>query len=153
MTDWGEAYSPSQRSECGTWFMPDSPDGCMVLAWDSPVSPTHSDCGLESPSASSGSEAFLSDPTSDEADMETVVLHGRRASPEEVDWSSVGIPRVQGKGRAPLAQTPVNIPTLRVAPYLGDPRRTIMVNMVVAKLTLPGGTSFEETTRRVRWTG
>jgi hypothetical protein len=130
-----EPYSPSQLTMCGEWLLPESPGGCLRSAWDSPSSPALTE---------DSSDLYLSDPTSDEATEESGATGGRRDSREDppIDWASVGVP---------------TIPTERVHPRMGravDPRLhrnrpVVMVNMVTARLTMPGGTAYEETTRMV----
>ena len=137
MDEGTEPYSPSQLTACGEWFLPESPGGCLRSAWDSPASPASSEAS---------SDLYLSDPISDETTEEAGRGNGRRDSNEDppIDWASVGVPRL-----------PMTIPTARVNPWmappvdprLATPRPMVMVNLVTARLTMPGGTSYEETTR------
>jgi hypothetical protein len=132
-----EPYSPSQVTECGEWFVPEE-GGYLRSAWDSPASPTES---------TDSSNLYCSDPASDEATEEAGACGGRRDSLEDLpfDWASVGVPNVR------------IIPTARVHPMVGRPvdprlrenRPVVMVNVVTARLTMPGGTSYEETSRMV----
>ena len=102
-TDEGmEPYSPGQLTECGEWFLPESPGGCVRSAWDSPASPAQSE---------NSSDLYLSDPTSDEANEESGATGGRRDSLDDppIDWASVGVPNLR------------NIPMERVNPMMGRP--------------------------------
>jgi hypothetical protein len=137
VSDTGNASRSGQMTDCGEWYLPEEGD-YLRSAWDSPASPTES---------TSSSNMYFSDPTSDEANKEAGACGGRRDSMDDppIDWASVGVPNVR------------NIPTARVHPMVGRPvdpplrenRPVVMVNMVTARLTMPGGTSYEETSRMV----